>query len=87
MHSLLPVRVLSHQYSVRAVALLESGCIATDDIIANAASGVTGAGRQASVANLLTEVSDSFKAYGASGHRHQPEIEQGLADIAGAPVV
>ena len=66
--------------------LLESGCIATDDIIANAASGVTGAGRQASVANLLTEVSDSFKAYGASGHRHQPEIEQGLADIAGAPV-
>lgn len=66
--------------------LLESGCIATDDIIANAASGVTGAGRQANVANLLTEVSDSYKAYGASGHRHQPEIEQGLADIAGAPV-
>ena len=66
--------------------LLESGCIATDDIIANAASGVSGAGRQASVATLLTEASDSFKAYGASGHRHQPEIEQGLADIADAPV-
>lgn len=66
--------------------LLEAGCIATDDIIANAASGVSGAGRQANVANLLTEVSDSFKAYGASGHRHQPEIEQGLTDIAGRPV-
>lgn len=66
--------------------LLEAGCITTDDIIANAASGVSGAGRQASVSNLLTEVSDSFKAYGASGHRHQPEIEQGLADIADAPV-
>ncbi len=66
--------------------LLEAGCIATDDIIANAASGVSGAGRQASVANLSTEVSDSFKAYGASGHRHQPEIEQGLTDIGGSAV-
>jgi len=66
--------------------LLESGCIDVSDIVANSASGVSGAGRQASVANLLTEVSDSFKAYAASGHRHQPEIEQGLADIAGVPV-
>ena len=66
--------------------LLEAGCIDANDIIANAASGVTGAGRQASVNNLFAEVSDSFKAYAASGHRHQPEIEQGLADIAGSPV-
>jgi len=66
--------------------LLEAGCIDLSDIIANSASGVSGAGRQASVANLLSEVSDSFKAYGASGHRHLPEIEQGLADMAGAPV-
>jgi len=66
--------------------LLEKGCIDLSDVIANSASGVTGAGRQASVANLLSETSDSFKAYAASGHRHQPEIEQGLADIAGREV-
>ncbi len=66
--------------------LLEAGCIDTRDVIANSASGATGAGRQASVATLLTEISDSFKAYAASGHRHLPEIEQGLADIAGGPV-
>lgn len=66
--------------------LLEAGCIDASDVIANSASGATGAGRQASVATLLTEISDSFKAYAASGHRHLPEIEQGLADIAGGPV-
>jgi len=66
--------------------LLEAGCIDLSDIIANSASGVSGAGRQANVANLLSEIGDSFKAYGASGHRHQPEIEQGLADMAGEPV-
>ncbi|MGB2106485.1 MAG: N-acetyl-gamma-glutamyl-phosphate reductase [Porticoccaceae bacterium] len=66
--------------------LLESGAIDVSDIIANSASGVSGAGKQANVANLLSEISDSFKAYGASGHRHQPEIEQGLADMAGEPV-
>lgn len=66
--------------------LLEQGLVDTADLIANSASGVSGAGRQASIANLLTEASDSFKAYGVAGHRHLPEIEQGLADIAGAPV-
>ena len=66
--------------------LLDNGLVALDDLIANAASGASGAGRQANVANLLTEVSDSFKAYGVSGHRHLPEIEQGLVDIAGEPV-
>jgi N-acetyl-gamma-glutamyl-phosphate reductase len=38
------------------------------------------------VATLLSEAGDNFKAYGVSGHRHQPEIEQGLADMAGEPV-
>ncbi len=66
--------------------LLEEGLINRDNIIANAASGVSGAGRQAKIDNLLTEVSDSFKAYGVAGHRHLPEIEQGLADIAGGDV-
>lgn len=61
--------------------LLEQGLVATDSLIVSAASGATGAGRQAKVDNLLTEASDSFKAYAAAGHRHLPEIEQGLQDI------
>lgn len=66
--------------------LLEKGLVELNDLIANSASGASGAGRQANVANLLTEVSDNFKAYGVSGHRHLPEIEQGLVDIAGESV-
>lgn len=62
--------------------LLREGLVATNDLIASAASGVSGAGRGASVDNLHGEVSDSFKAYGVAGHRHLPEIEQTLADIA-----
>lgn len=61
--------------------LLEQNLVATDHLIVSAASGATGAGRQAKVDMLLTEVSDSFKAYAASGHRHLPEIEQGLRDV------
>lgn len=66
--------------------LLKAGLIDADYLIASAASAVSGAGRQARVDNLLPEVSDSFKAYGVGGHRHLPELEQGLGDIAGAPV-
>ncbi len=55
-------------------------------LIASSASGVSGAGRQAKVDNLLSEVADSFKAYAVTGHRHLPEIEQGLSDVAGSPV-
>ncbi len=66
--------------------LLEQNLVDATHLIANAASGASGAGRQAKVDNLLTEVSDSFKAYGCSGHRHLPEIEQELrrAQPAGA---
>lgn len=66
--------------------LLEAGVIDADDLIASSASGVSGAGRQAKLNNLFTEASDSIKAYGAHGHRHLPETEQGLTDIAGKPV-
>ena len=66
--------------------LLERGLIDPGDLVANAASGVSGAGRQAVIPNLLAESSDNFKAYGVAGHRHLPEIEQGLADIAGSAV-
>lgn len=67
--------------------LLESGVVHFDSLIASAASGVSGAGRQASVDNLLAECSDSIKAYAVPGHRHLPEIEQELSTAAGAPVV
>ncbi len=68
------------------IPLLEAGLIEPDSLIASAASGASGAGRQAKVDNLLSEVSGSFKAYAAGGHRHLPEIEQGLAAVAGMPV-
>jgi len=68
------------------IPLLARQLVDPDHLIASAASGVSGAGRQAKIDNLLSEVSDSFKAYGVSGHRHLPEIEQGLADVAGRPV-
>lgn len=66
--------------------LLEAGVIDSDDLIASCASGASGAGRQGKVDNLLAEVSDSFKAYGANGHRHLPEMEQGLTEVAGKSV-
>lgn len=61
--------------------LVEQNLVDPSSLIASAASGASGAGRQAKVDNLLTEVNDSFKAYAASGHRHLPEIEQGLRDV------
>ncbi len=65
--------------SILALApLLSLGLVDPSDIIIDAKSGVTGAGRAANVASLFSEVSDSFKAYGASGHRHHPEIQQVL---------
>ncbi|MAJ87832.1 MAG: N-acetyl-gamma-glutamyl-phosphate reductase [Cellvibrionales bacterium TMED148] len=66
--------------------LLENGCLELSDIIANVASGVSGAGKTLSTDKLFAEVNDSFKAYGVSGHRHQPEIEQILSEMAGNEV-
>ncbi len=62
--------------------LLVQGLVDNKHLIASSASGVSGAGRKASIDNLLSETADSFKAYGVTGHRHLPEIEQGLSDIA-----
>lgn len=61
--------------------LLKDDLIETDSLIADCKSGVSGAGRTASIANIFTEVSESVKAYAATGHRHQPEIEQGLQEM------
>lgn len=66
--------------------LIEAGCVDIDHLIADAKSGVSGAGRKAETHILFAEASDNFKAYGVAGHRHLPEIRQGLAGIAGAPV-
>lgn len=57
--------------------------IDTKYLISDSKSGVSGAGRKAEVGTLLAEASDNFKAYGVPGHRHLPEIEQGLQAIAG----
>lgn len=66
--------------------LIEAGCVDADHLIADAKSGVSGAGRKAETHILFAEASDNFKAYGVAGHRHLPEIRQGLSGIAGAQV-
>ncbi len=66
--------------------LVESGCVDIGHLIADAKSGVSGAGRKAETHILHAEASDNFKAYGVPGHRHQPEIVQGLTRAAGRPV-
>ena len=66
--------------------LLETGLISSDQLIADAKSGVSGAGRKAATGSLLCEASENFKAYGVAGHRHLPEIRQGLEAASGAPV-
>ncbi|KAA0873651.1 N-acetyl-gamma-glutamyl-phosphate reductase [Nitrincola tapanii] len=66
--------------------LLEAGLVDHRRLIADCKSGVSGAGRGASVGSLLCESSESFKAYGVAGHRHLPEIRQGLSLAAGKPV-
>ena len=66
--------------------LVEAGCIDPGHLIADAKSGVSGAGRKAEIGILFSEASDNFKAYGVSGHRHLPEISQGLERMSGKPV-
>ncbi len=62
--------------------LIEAGVIDPAHLVADAKSGVSGAGRKAEVHTLFAEAADSFKAYGVPGHRHLPEIRQGLARAA-----
>jgi N-acetyl-gamma-glutamyl-phosphate reductase len=66
--------------------LIEAGVVDLDHLVADAKSGVSGAGRKAEVHTLFSEAADNFKAYGASGHRHLPEIRQGLSAAARQPV-
>jgi N-acetyl-gamma-glutamyl-phosphate reductase len=66
--------------------LIEAGCVDTNTLIADAKSGVSGAGRKAETHILFAEASDNFKAYGVAGHRHLPEIRQGLGSVANRSV-
>jgi N-acetyl-gamma-glutamyl-phosphate reductase len=66
---------------------LKAGLIDPESIIVDSKSGTSGAGRKADVAVSFCEVNEGFKAYGVGVHRHTPEIEQGLSDIAGRAVM
>jgi len=64
------------------IPLLEAGIVDCSSLIADAKSGVSGAGRKAEASIMFSEAADNFKAYSVSGHRHLPEISQGLARAA-----
>ena len=59
--------------------LLDAGLVASEGIIVDAASGVSGAGRAATATNAFCTVDEDFVAYGLLDHRHTPEIEQNLS--------
>ena len=69
------------------IPLIKAGLIVADDIIIDAKSGVTGAGRDAKQGSLYSEVTEGIHAYGVASHRHAPEIEQGLSAAAGKPII
>jgi len=62
--------------------LLEAGIVDAQHLIADAKSGVSGAGRKAEVHTLFSEAADNFKAYAVAGHRHLAEIHEGLKRVA-----
>lgn len=68
------------------VPLVEAGQISTEDIIIDAKSGISGAGRSAKQNLLYCEATEGVNAYGVGKHRHMPEVEQGLSDAAGKEV-
>ncbi len=66
--------------------LLQARAIDPSDIVADAKSGVSGAGRKAQIGGLFAEVAENFRAYASTGHRHYPEIRQTLDSVAEEPV-
>ncbi len=69
------------------IPLLKAKAIEPDEIVIDAKSGMTGAGRAAKEAMLFSEVSEGFNAYGVGHHRHMAEIDQELSKAAGREVV
>ena len=63
--------------------LVETDCVDHGHLVADAKSGVSGAGRKAEVELQFSEASDNFKAYAVAGHRHHPEIVQSLQEAGG----
>ncbi|KAK4742669.1 hypothetical protein SAY87_000670 [Trapa incisa] len=68
------------------IPLIKANLIACSNIFIDSKSGVSGAGRSPKEANLYTEVAEGIHAYGITKHRHVPEIEQGLSDVAHSKV-
>ena len=68
------------------IPLLEKKLISSTNIIADAKSGISGAGRNPELKLLMSEANEDFKAYGIGGHRHLPEIEQNLTYVSGENV-
>jgi N-acetyl-gamma-glutamyl-phosphate reductase len=66
--------------------LIENGLLDLQGLVADAKSGVSGAGRKAAVGTLMGECGESFKAYSVPGHRHLPEITQSLELASGGSV-
>jgi len=66
--------------------LLAQRLVSLEGLIADCKSGISGAGRKAQVATLMAETGEGFRAYAVSGHRHHPEICQGLRAVAGKAV-
>ncbi|WPO39696.1 N-acetyl-gamma-glutamyl-phosphate reductase [Tardiphaga sp. 42S5] len=69
------------------VPLLKARSIETDEIVIDAKSGMTGAGRSAKEEMLFSEVSEGFNAYGVGHHRHMAELDQEFSKAAGKEVV
>lgn len=65
---------------------LKAGLSPRQEIIVDAKTGVTGAGRKASLALLFPEVNENFKAYSLASHKHTPEMEEVLTGLVGSPV-
>jgi len=69
------------------VPLVEANAIEAGDIIIDAKSGVTGAGREAKESNMFAEIAEGIHPYSIASHRHAPEIEQALSAAAGKPIL
>jgi N-acetyl-gamma-glutamyl-phosphate reductase len=69
------------------IPLIRAKAIDLDEIVIDAKSGMTGAGRSAKEAMLFSEVSEGFNAYGVGKHRHMAELDQEFSLAAGREVV
>ena len=67
--------------------LIQAGVVSPRDIIVDAKSGVSGAGRSLKEGNLFCETAEGMHAYSVGNHRHAPEIEQELSQASGGPVL